>query len=208
MKAGTVVTGAKRRKETAPAIAQQQRERRGQRADGGLREVNRARGVSRVADAAASHEVQRKPKRRWKPASHLPALPNPPGYHVKWVRRDGRERGDCRGLAKYLSEQWEFAAKSDFPKHALPTQPLTGYGEVIGNGDMILMKLDEEMFAQRREYYETRRDTATYAVEKGSLDETSTIMPAQRPRRSSRTEFVRFRKRRPDSVEVAQDDDE
>lgn len=208
MKAGTVISGAKRRAEVAPAIARQNREQRGKDASAGIRRADRSRALSRVQDAAEAHQVQRAPKRRWKPASHLPALPNPPGYRLKWVRRDGRDRGDCRGLAKYVQEGWELAAKTDFPKHVLPTQPLSGYGDVIGNGDMILMKLDEEMHAQRTEYYEGRRDTATYAVEKGSIGETSTIMPAQRPKRSSRTQFVRFRKRRPDSVEVAQDDDE
>lgn len=207
MKAGTVISRAKRRADVAPQIARQQRERRAHRVDGDIHAVDNSNTLSRVAQASEAREVTRPPKRRWRPASHLPALPNPPGYYLKWVRRDGRDRGDCRGLAKYLQEGWEFARKDDFPKHALPTQPLTSHGEVIGNGDMVLMKLDEEMAAQRNEHYQHRRDTATYAVEKGSLGETSTLMPAQRPKRTSRTEFVRFRKRRPDAIEVAQDEE-
>lgn len=207
MKAGSVINRRKKAESAEPVIQRQQRERRGKSADGGIHAVDNTRSLSRVQDAAASREVTRTPKRRWKPASHLPALRNPPGYSLKWCRRDGRERGDCRGLAKYLQEGWEPATKSDFPRDALPTQSLSGYGEVIGNGDMILMKLPEDMVEQRNEHYAGRRDTATYAVEKGVLGETSTIMPAQRPKRSSRTEFIRFRKRRPDAIEVAQDDE-
>lgn len=209
MKAGTVIKRAQRAADVAPQIARQQRERRGQRADGDLHAVDNSNTLSRVQQADEAREVPRpEVKRRWKPASHLPAIKNPPGYSLKWVRRDGRDRGDCRGLAKYLQEGWEFARKEDFPKRSLPTQPLSGYGETIGNGDMVLMKLDEDLLAQRNEHYQGKRDTATYAVEKGSLGETSNLMPAQRPRRSSRTEFVRFRKRRPDAIEVASDEDD
>jgi hypothetical protein len=207
MKAGTVVRARKRAAEVAPQIAKQQRENRGHPVDGDIHAVDNSTNLSRVGQASEAREVPRGPKRRWKPASHLPALPNPSGYILKWCRRDGRERGECRGVARYHQEGWEFAEKKDFPKHALPTQPLTGYGDVIGNGDMVLMKLDEQMAAQRSEHYQRKRDTATYAVEKGSLGETSQLMPAQRPKRSSRTEFVRFRKRRPDAVEAAQDDE-
>jgi hypothetical protein len=207
MKAGQVVQRARKRADVAPAIAKQQRENRLSSADGDIHAVDRGSNLSRVQDAAEAHEVPRPTKRRWKPASHLPALKNPPGFSLKWCRRDGRERGDCRGLARYVQEGWEPARKDDFPRQSLPTQPLSNYGEVIGNGDMILMKIPEDMLEQRNDYYHTRRDTATYAVEKGGLEETSSIMPAQRPKRSSRTQFIRFRKRRPDAVEVAQDDD-
>lgn len=207
MKAGSVITRAAKREQVAPQIAKQNRENRGKEVDGGLHAINRSNTRSRVQEAAAATVVEKPKKKRWRRASHLPALQNPPGFSLKWVRRDGRERGDCRGLARYIQEQWEFARKEDFPKHTLPTQSLSGHGEVIGNGDMILMKLDEELVDQRNDFYQTRRDTATHSVEKGNLDETSTIMPAQRPKRSSRTEFIRFRKRRPDAIEVAQDEE-
>lgn len=156
---------SRKREAAKPGLARQEKLQRSKKADGGVHTVNRVIHTSRVQDAATSHEVARPEPRRWQRASSLPAIPAPAGYHVEWVRRDDRHRNDHANMLKHVQEGWELCRKSDFPKHVLPTQRFDGHGEVIGNDSSVLMKIPEELLAQRNAYYNQRRDRATRAVD-------------------------------------------
>jgi hypothetical protein len=150
--------------ERAPEFARQARNRSSKKADGGIHTVKRAVGKSRAQEAAETTEVAMPPRKRWVRASALASLPPPPGYHLEWVRRDNRNRGDSENLVAHLSEGWEFARKSDFPGKYVPTQKVADHGELIGNDSSILMKLPLELKQQRDQYYRERRDRSTKAV--------------------------------------------
>lgn len=152
---------ALKRAEEAPARAYQAKRRGHAQANGGIHAVKRTIAKSRRQEAAEVTEVARAPVKRWMQASALPALPELPGFYIEYVRRDNAHRGDHENLVAHLSEGWEFCRKSDFPRSVLPTQRLTDYGECIGNASCILMKIPEELRAQRDRHYNDRRDAAT-----------------------------------------------
>jgi len=148
-----------------PELARQLRQRRAKKADGDIHKVDREVHPSRTQEAAELNEVDRGPVRRWQRAAALVQMPPPPGYHIEWVRRDNRNRGDHANLLAHIQEGWEPCGRKDFPKAVLPTQRLTDLGEVIGNDNSILMKIPLELKAQRDAFYNSRRDKATRGID-------------------------------------------
>lgn len=155
-----------KREAARPELAKQVRQRARHKADGGIHAVKRTIAKSRVQEAATVTEVDRGPEKRWAPSSALPAMPPLEGFHVEWVRRDNRNRGDHANIIAHLEEHWEFAKKTDWPGKFLPTQRLTDYGEVIGNDSSILMKIPNRLYAQRAAHYNTKRDKTTRQINK------------------------------------------
>jgi hypothetical protein len=160
----TINETARVAKERAPEFASAARRRAHKKADGGIHTVKHVAHKSHVEEAIQGTEVARGPIKRWVRASALATLPPPPGFHIEWVRRDNRNRGDLENLVAHLSEGWEFCRKSDFPAKYVPTQRLSDYGECIGNDSSLLMKLPLELKQQRDEYYRNNRNRSTKAV--------------------------------------------
>lgn len=153
-----------RRESARPELAKQVRNRARKKADGGIHQVNRTVAKSRVQEAATVTEVDRGPEKRWAPSSALPAMPPLAGFHVEWVRRDNRNRGDHANIIAHLEEHWEFAQRTDWPGKFLPTQKLSDYGTVIGNDSSILMKIPDRLYAQRAAHYNKKRDATTRQI--------------------------------------------
>lgn len=165
MRSEQILEGVAKRKSRAPARAKQQAERVGDRkADGGVHAITHTVHQSRKQEVAASKVVAKPPRRRWQRASTLPAMPELPGYHVEYVRRDNRNRGDFANLRAHLRSGWEICRVSDFAQENLPTIEISSHGEVIGNDDTILMKIDLELWADRTHEYDSARDLATKAI--------------------------------------------
>ena len=163
---GQILEAATQRRQKDVERAKQTRDRVADRsADGGVRRISHTIHTSRKQDAAAAKEVERPAKkRRWQRASTLPAMPDLPGYHVEYVRRDNRHRGDHANLSAHLRSGWELARASDFELANLPTISIATHGEVIGNDDTVLMKIEEDMWAERNAEYDGVRDAATRAI--------------------------------------------
>ena len=187
-----------RREQLKPEAARQVKQRRGKKAGGDVHTVDRDRGHSRTQEAAAAHEVERGPVRRWHRAYALPHLPDPPGYTLQYVGRHGQHRGDEARLTAALQEGWEFARTTDFPKHFLPTISLSGFGQIIGNDSTVLMKLPLEFKHQMDAYYNGRRDAATKAVNrrKPGLEINHKAMPLVEDRNDVDVATPRMRARR------------
>jgi hypothetical protein len=153
-----------RRKQNAPELARQAKQKRAKRADGDIHSVDRKVARSRTQEADAATEVSRGPEKRWQRPSSLPGLPNPPGYELLWARKDNQARGDNVHLMELLQEGWEFARRSDFPGRILPTQSFQDHGEIIGNGSTVLLKMPERLVAERNAHYNKQRDEAANAI--------------------------------------------
>ena len=165
MRSRQVVEESIRREQAKPERAKQKRERVGDRsADGEVHAIKHTVHTSRKQEAAAAKEVAKPPRRRWQRPSTLPAMPDLPGYHVEYVRRDNRYRGDHANLSAHLRSGWDICLKSDYPAEHLPTVQIASHGEVIGNDDTVLMKIHEDLWAERQAYYEDARDAATRAI--------------------------------------------
>jgi hypothetical protein len=191
----------------APAIAKQ-------RAQGRAKGQNEAhavdRGIGAVGDRAASqvHIVDRGPKTSWQRAYALPSFPDPPGFSLCWIARHRGRHGDDVGLMSALREGWQFVAPDELDDQDVPTESFTGrlakHGEVVGDETTILMKIPNEMKAQRDAYYNRRRDAATRQVRKPKpgIAEANSKMPLVEDRNEVSEENVQMRARRaprPDS---------
>lgn len=160
-----IVEGVAKRKSGNAQRAVQKRDRVGQRAaDGGVHAIKHTVHTSRKQEAAASKEVAKPPRRRWQRASTLPAMPELPGYHVEYVRRDNRNRGDYANLRAHLRSGWDICRVSDYVQENLPTIEIASHGEVIGNDDTVLMKIHEDLWADRAAEYNDARDLTTKAI--------------------------------------------
>lgn len=199
------------REQKEPELAKQIRERNRVKSDGGMHAVTHTVHRSRKQETAAGKEVARPAKRRWQRASLLPAIPDPPGYHLEYVRRDNRNRGDCANLNAHLRSGWELCRTSDFDILHLPTQSIAGHGDVIGNDDTVLMKIEEDMWAERNAEYDGIRDATTAAINRKDqqLDVSHPAMPIVDQENRSTSGFRKMRARRPNakggSANVASD---
>lgn len=196
------------REQNGGEFAKQLKERNRKTSDGGIHAVTHTVHRSRKQESAASKEVVKPAKRRWKRASLLPAMPELPGYHLEYVRRDNRNRGDYANLNAHLRSGWEFARASEFDEEHLPTQTLPVHGDVIGNDDTVLMKIDEDMWAERNAEYEGNRDATTRAVneKEQKLDVAHPSMPIVDQMNRTEGSLQQMRARRSKgSVNVASD---
>jgi len=192
------------RERNKPILAKQQKERRNAPSNAGIHAVDRKVSArSQKQSASDAHETEQVERKRWQPAYTLPGVEDPEGYVCCWISRHGRHRGDEEGLRKALQEGWEFARKTDFHgRHVLPTQRLSDHGEIIGNDSSVLMKLPEELKAQRDAYYNGRRDRATRQINnpKPGLAEANDKMPLVEDLNQTQSGFARGRRRRPDAA--------
>lgn len=195
--ASDLVEAVKRQRAAKPELARQKRQRVGQQADGNVHAVKRASPPSRVQEAAAAHEVVWPTVKRHVRASTLPAIPPPPGYQLKYVRRDDRSRGDNANLLRHLREGWVVAKQAMFPLQNLPTTRLAQHGEVIGNDDSILMICTIEKAADRIHKIRDKTAQATRGVhEDNNLRNVVTPqMPLVQDVMNSRPQFHRMRKK-------------
>lgn len=207
MKSGTVLKNKAKREAAQAAFQQQARERTSQLADSSENRLERAVHSTHRQEGSEVHNVVRPPAKRWKRASSLPVIEDRGGWHYRWCAIDGKNRGDQRGVSKRLQEGWEIVKPDELDIDSLPTQLLDRRGEVIGNGDMILMKLHEELLAQRNEEYENRRDVTTAALETEHQEHSDPRMPIRR-KASSRPEFIKIRKRQKVGSRRVADDEE
>lgn len=207
MRADKTIEADEIREQNKAELARQARENRSRAADGDVHAVSHTVHSSRAQEADEGKVVVKPPKKRWQRATALPAMQNPPGWRLKWARIDGQHRGDQSNLIRHIQEGWEFAKVTDFPKRALPTHRLTNHGEVIGNVDTVLLKLEEDLVQQRNDFYNSKRDVATRAIneESGLTEALHPAMPLVEDINRSRVKFQRMR-RKQRSVAVADDE--
>ncbi len=166
------------------AMAKQKAERVVQKAaSGNIHAVNRKSHKTLKQEAVDTKTVVRTPKRRYMQPSHLPGMPELPGYVLQYIRRDNRNRGDCANLSAELRSGWEICRKSDFAEEHLPAVHLTAYGDCIGNDDTILCKIAEDMWAERQAMVDDKRDSITNVINRKtpSLDVSHQHMPLYTP---------------------------
>lgn len=187
----------RRQQQSKAELAKQKKNRVGQKADGGVHAVDRQVTSSRVQEAEDLHEVEMPTVKRFVRASSLPAITPPPGYSLKWVRRDQKVRGDGANLLKHIRQGWVVARTKMFKQKDLPTTHHTNHGEVIGNDDNILMIATIEMVADRQAKNKIRQDTATRAVHEDSGLQTVAggAMPLVENTLRSQAGFMRGRRR-------------
>lgn len=182
-----------------PAIAKQRAQGR---AKGGGAEYEVDRGIGAADPAKGAHDVDTGGTRNWRRAYALPSFPDPPGYSYCWIARHRRRHGDDVNLLASLREGWVPVHPDELDEEDVPTETFTGrlakHGEVVGDETTILMKMPNEMKAQRDAYWNRRRDAATREVRKSKpgIAEANPKMPLVEDRNEISDENVQMRARR------------
>lgn len=200
-----------RQRAAKPEIVKQRKEGRGKQADGNVHAVTRVKAPSRTQEAADATNVEWPTAKRHVRASTLPAIEAPPGYSIRYVRRDDRARGDNANFLKALREGWVVARQGMFPQANLPTTRIASHGDVIGNDDSILMVCTIEMEADRIHTDRQRTAAATRGVHSDNnlRNVVTPQMPLVKEVMNSSPQFHRMRKRNAEPAgEVAEETDE
>lgn len=188
----------RRQQQAKGVIAKQKKLNVAKPADGGVHAVDRTVAPNRVREAEDAHDIVWPTTKRYQRSSSLPAITPPPGYSVKWVRRDNKVRGDGANFLKHIREGWVPAVNRMFKQKDLPTTHLTKHGEVIGNDDTILMVNTIEFVSDRQAGNKDRQSKATRAVheDSGLQSAVSTAMPLVENTLRSQAGFMRGKRRR------------
>lgn len=191
---------ATQRTQKKAEVVKQRTQRRAKGNDGN-QAVERGHGPSLRQEATGVTVVDRGPAKRWQRAYSLPSFEDPPGFSYCWIARHNRRHGDDANLLRSIREGWEFVRPTELPTEDVPTETFTGrlakHGEVVGDETTILMKLPDELKAQRDAFYNKKRDHATKVVtrRKPGLAEATNAMPLVEDRNDVGTEMVKMRAR-------------
>ncbi len=120
----------------------------------------------------------------WVRPSALMAPPPRPGYVNRWIRfRSGNEE-DRDNLDKMMSQGWRPLPKSKLRKDHVLTANLEGkYGQFVTKRGLILMELPEDLWLQRRECYERKKNIMTESIDRNLFRENDRRMPFMTPER-------------------------
>lgn len=163
MKSSTVRQVEQARLEKEGELAKQVRERSRQKRGVNFVSKEVRPNIDREAESVTT-VTKPGARRRYVAPSNLPAMPDLPGYHMEYVRRDERKEGDYANLKKHQRVGWEPVRPSELGLEHLPTTSLAQFGDCIGNEDTVLMKLPLDLWADREEQIAEIRDGRTAAV--------------------------------------------
>jgi|TARA_R110000803_G_scaffold210567_2_gene282670 hypothetical protein len=141
--------------------------------------------VTKTSEGSTSRTHQKR-KVTYTPPSYLDApQPNVAGVKYRWLRVSTGGEDDARNISKRRREGYEFVRKDEHPDFDVPVHESGKYAGVIGSGDLVLAKIDEEMLDAKREYYEGKTRQQTQAVDADILKEQHPSMPLTQNRKSS-----------------------
>jgi hypothetical protein len=120
----------------------------------------------------------------WKPASSLEAPEAPEGSKYRWVRTETRGQQDRRNVIGRMRQGYEPVSQDEVKDSGLFFDSGDGSVEV---GDLMLMKVPEEIVEQREAYIKDKTDRMERAVDEELGKHDSRLAPLERNRRSTVT---------------------
>ena len=138
-----------------------------------------ARGIQTRADMARAPS-------RYRPPSILEIPSNlPPGFVYRWLRVRIRNEDDERNIYRRRREGWEFIKKDEVPGYVGPSINKGEFAGVIGQTDLVLARLPEEIADDRRRYYHDITAGANEALEQDLRAEEHRVAPITRTFKSA-----------------------
>lgn len=174
--------------------SKQVKQRNRHQGDGGIHAVARPKAIPAKKQMVESRTVTKPKARSYTRPSALPAIPDIPGYHVEYVRRDNNRYGDYANLRMHQRSGWEIVRHADVADEFLPTTQLTGFGDCIGNDDSVAMKLPMDLYLDREAQDNRVRDQRTRLVNSKKLHaENNPVMPIEVLKNTTESELVSYR---------------
>ena len=125
-------------------------------------------------------------KKVWRPAHKLETPPPPDGYKYRWVRRELRGNEDKQNVLGRTRQYYE-PVSSDEVDMKVQTLDDGKHAGTVVTGDLMLMKVPEEIAQQRTEYYDEKTQDQQRAVDAELAKSDSSVMPVHSDRRTKVT---------------------
>ena len=125
----------------------------------------------------------------WTPPSQLDAPDPPEGFVHRWVRESVMGFDDKKNLSARLREGFELVRADEYPDFEAPTIQDGKHAGVIGVGGLVLARIPEETFSQRKSYFQGQTRDQMTAVDNDLMREQHPSMPISKPDRQSRVTF-------------------
>jgi hypothetical protein len=129
-------------------------------------------------------------KKVWTPPSKLYTPPAPEGYSYRWVRcqlRGDQEDDNVIDRIRQFYEPVKATDLSEKDKGNYGTLETGKHAGVIRSGDLILMKVPNEVKEQRAKYYEDRTKAMQRSTQQELMENQNSAMPISDESKSTLT---------------------
>jgi len=118
-----------------------------------------------VAREARSTRDQETRKKTWTPPNKLD-LPEPPvGMKYRWVRHELRGESEAGNVYERKRQGYEVVNASEIADYHIDKMEDGSYAGAVRSGDLILMKVPEEIAGQRNDYFEEQANRMQQSVD-------------------------------------------
>lgn len=125
-------------------------------------------------------QAQRTPS-SYKPPSVLEIPPGlPEGFQYRWLRVRIRNEDDSRSIFRRQQEGFEFVRADEAPGYLGPSHKEGAFSGVIGQTDLVLGRIPQEIAEDRREYYRNQTAGQNESIETELRREQHKVAPIQR----------------------------
>jgi hypothetical protein len=125
-------------------------------------------------------QAQRAPS-AYKPPSVLEIPPGlPEGFTYRWLRVRVRNEDDTRSIFKRQREGFEYVKADEAPGYIGPSHKEGAFAGVIGQTDLVLGRIPEELAEDRRAYYHDQTAGQNESIEMELKREQHKVAPIQR----------------------------
>lgn len=150
---------------------------------------NNGRFVSNRTSRSAETRDTNARKKVWAPASSLDTPTPPDGIKYRWIRAEYLGNEDRKNVSMKFREGWELVRPEEVPNFEMPIMEDGKHAGYIGVGGLMLCKIDEDLIAQRNQYYQNKTELQMEAVDNNLMKEQHPSMPISKPERQSRVSF-------------------
>jgi hypothetical protein len=125
-------------------------------------------------------QTQRTPS-AYKPPSIL-EIPQglPEGFQYRWLRVRIRNEDDTRSIFRRQREGFEYVRADEAPGYVGPSHQGGAFAGVIGQTDLVLGRIPEELAEDRRRYYSDQTAGQNESIETELKREQHKVAPIQR----------------------------
>lgn len=139
-----------------------------------------------IRSTRASETRQSRPK-VWQRPNKLDTPVPPPGYRYRWVRYTIRNEEDNMNVYGRNREGYEVVRPDDLAGGYADVVSEGKHEGVVRSGDLILMKVPEEIADQRNSFYEGQAKAMQQAVDMELDRNDSDLLPITKERSSTAT---------------------
>jgi hypothetical protein len=109
----------------------------------------------------------------------------PEGFVYRWLRVRVRNEDDTKNIFKRRTEGFEYVRADEVPSYFGPSHQEGAFAGVIGQTDLVLARIPEQIAQDRRDYYQAQTAGQNESIELELKREQHKVAPIQRTVKST-----------------------